>query len=213
MLAQLHDVGARDLPSFGLKDIARHLGVAAADRTYVDASRVARQLADDADRLMAYAGDDAVETLAISAVLSPPYFAQARLVPFDYQATTLRGSAAKVDALLLREYLRAGRAVPRPRPGQSVGGGLTAIWHQGVAAPVLHVDVTSLYPSLMIGARVAPAGDELGVFLDLLTHLRDVGVPPQVAAHAAVGYAERQPPLAPLVPIPILTFTPHFRLT
>ena len=39
MLAQLHDVGARDLPSFGLKDIARHLGVAAADRTYLDASR------------------------------------------------------------------------------------------------------------------------------------------------------------------------------
>src|SRR5213078_4638669 len=114
-----------------------------------------------------------VETLAISAILSPPYFAQARLVPFDYQSTTLRGSAAKVDALLLREYLRAGRAVPRPRPGQSVGGGLTAIWHQGVAAPVLHVDVTSLYPSLMIGARVAPAGDELGVFLDLLTHLRE----------------------------------------
>src|SRR5436309_15737536 len=45
MLAQLHDVGARDLPSFGLKDIARHLGVAAADRTYVDAANVARQLA------------------------------------------------------------------------------------------------------------------------------------------------------------------------
>jgi len=196
MLAQLHDVGARDLPSFGLKDIARHLGVAAADRTYIDASRVARQLADDADRLMAYAGDDAVETLAISAILSPPYFAQARLVPFDYQATTLRGSAAKVDALLLREYLRAGRAVPRPRPGQSVGGGLTAIWHQGVAAPVLHVDVTSLYPSLMIGARVAPACDELGVFLDLLTHLRDVRVAAKRSAQAAAGDEERRHQLA-----------------
>src|SRR5882724_1494993 len=192
MLAQLHDVGARDLPSFGLKDIARHLGVAAADRTYIDASRVARQLADDADRLMAYAGDDAVETLAISAILSPPYFAQARLVPFDYQATTLRGSAAKVDALLLREYLRAGRAVPRPRPGQSVGGGLTAIWHQGVAAPVLHVDVTSLYPSLMIGARVAPACDELGAFLGLLTHLRDVRVAAKRAAQTAASDEERQ---------------------
>src|SRR5204862_1947150 len=70
MLAQLHDVSARDLPSFGLKDIARHLGVAATGRTYVDASNVARQLAEDADRLMAYAGDDALETLAISAILS-----------------------------------------------------------------------------------------------------------------------------------------------
>lgn len=196
MLAQLHDVGARELPSFGLKDIARHLGVAAAGRTYVDAAYVARHLAQDADRLMAYAGDDAAETLAVSAILSPPYFAQAQLVPFDYQSTTLRGSAAKVDALLLREYLRAGRAVPRPRPGQSVGGGLTAIWQQGVAAPVLHVDVTSLYPSLMVAGRVAPAADELGVFLDLLTHLRDVRVAAKRQAQAAATAEERQHQLA-----------------
>jgi DNA polymerase, archaea type len=196
MLAQLHDVGSRDLPSFGLKDIARHLGVAASNRTYVDASNVARQLAEDADRLMAYAGDDAVETLAVSSILSAPYFAQAQLVPFDYQSTTLRGSAAKVDALMLREYLRAGHAVPRPSPGQSVGGGLTAIWQHGVAAPVLHVDVTSLYPSLMVGGRVAPATDRLGVFLDLLNHLREVRVTAKRLAQAATSEEERQHQLA-----------------
>jgi DNA polymerase elongation subunit (family B) len=192
MLAQLHDVGARDLPSFGLKDIARHLGVAAPDRTYVDAARVAEELARDADRLMAYAADDALETLAVSAVLSPPHFAQAQLVPFDYQSVTLRGAAAKVDALMLREYLRQGHAVPLPRPVQGVGGGLTAIWHQGVAAPVLHVDVTSLYPSLMLAQHVAPASDGLGVFLDLLAHLRDVRVTAKRHAQGAVAEAERR---------------------
>jgi DNA polymerase elongation subunit (family B) len=192
MLAQLHDVGARDLPSFGLKDIARHLGVAAPDRTYVDAARVAEELARDADRLMAYAADDALETLAVSAVLSPPHFAQAQLVPFDYQSVTLRGAAAKVDALMLREYLRQGHAVPLPRPVQGVGGGLTAIWHQGVAAPVLHVDVTSLYPSLMLAQHVAPASDGLGVFLDLLAHLRDVRVTAKRHAQAAAAEAERR---------------------
>jgi DNA polymerase elongation subunit (family B) len=191
MLAQLHDVGARDLPSFGLKDIARHLGVAAADRTYVDSSQVAAELARNADRLMAYAGDDAVETLNISAILSPAYFAQAQLLPFDYQSVTLRGAAAKVDALMLREYLRRGHAVPVPAAVQGVGGGLTAIWQQGVAAPVLHVDVTSLYPSLMIAGRVAPAGDALGIFLELLTHLRDVRVTAKRLAQAAVAEDER----------------------
>jgi DNA polymerase, archaea type len=196
MLAQLHDVGARDLPSFGLKDIARHLGVAASGRTYVDSARVAAELAQNADRLMAYAADDALETLAVSAVLSPAYFAQAQLLPFDYQSVTLRGAAAKVDALMLREYLRRGHAVPVPGPGQSVGGGLTAIWHQGVATPVLHVDVTSLYPSLMLAGRVAPASDALGVFLELLTHLRDVRVAAKRLAQAAGGEEERQHQLA-----------------
>ena len=192
MLAQLHDVGARDLPSFGLKDIARHLGVAAADRTYVDASAIARELAQTPDRLMAYAADDAVETLGIGGFLAPPYFAQAQLLPFDYQAAALRGAAAKIDALLVREYLRRGHAIPVPGPSQPVGGGLTAIWRQGVGGPVLHVDVTSLYPSLMLAERVAPASDELGVFLALLDHLRDVRVTAKRLARSAGDAEERR---------------------
>jgi DNA polymerase I len=191
MLAQLHDVGARDLPSFGLKDIARHLGVAAADRTYIDAAAIARELAEAPERLMAYAADDAVETLGVGAILAPPYFVQAQLLPFDYQSAALRGAAAKIDALLVREYLRGGHAIPVPGPVQPVGGGLTAIWQQGVGGPVLHVDVTSLYPSLMLAARVAPASDDLGVFLALLDHLRDVRVRAKRLARTADDGAER----------------------
>jgi DNA polymerase, archaea type len=191
MLAQLHDVGARDLPSFGLKDIARHLGVAAADRTYVDASDIARELAEAPERLMAYAADDAAETLGVGAILAPPYFVQAQLLPFDYQSTALRGAAAKIDALLVREYLRRDHAIPLPGPVQPVGGGLTAIWQQGVAGPVLHVDVTSLYPSLMLAGRLAPASDDLDVFLGLLGHLRDVRVRAKRLARGAVDAEER----------------------
>jgi DNA polymerase elongation subunit (family B) len=176
MLAQLHDVGGRDLPSFGLKDIARHLGVASTDRTYIDASDVRGQLKTSPDRLMAYAQDDAVETLAIAEILAPPYFAQAQVVPFDYQSTVLRGAAAKIDALLLREALRRGRAVPVPQAGTSVSGGYTGVFMRGVARPVLHVDVTSLYPSLMLAHAIGPASDDSGAFLALLTELRNFRV-------------------------------------
>ncbi|HXH84238.1 MAG TPA: DNA polymerase domain-containing protein, partial [Candidatus Tectomicrobia bacterium] len=191
MLAQLHDVGARDLPAFGLKEIARHFGVAAADRTYVDAAQVARALAEAPDRLMAYAADDAAETLAVSAILSPPYFAQAQLLPFDYQSVALRGAAAKIDALLLGRYLAARHAVPLPSPPAPVGGGLTAVWRQGVGGPVLHVDVTSLYPSLMLARGIAPASDDLGVFLSLLARLRDVRVAAKRLARQAADPEER----------------------
>ena len=176
ILAQLHDAGTRDLPGFGLKDLARHFGVAAPARTYVDPARISREFREDPERLMAYAADDAVETLGLAAILAPPYVAQARVVPFDYQACTLRGAAAKIDALLLREYLHRAHAVPLPRPVAAVGGGHTAILQQGVARPVLHVDVTSLYPSLMLAGPIAPASDTLGVFLELLRHLRDFRV-------------------------------------
>jgi len=191
ILAQVQDAGTRDLPGFGLKDLARHFGVAAADRTYIDPSQIPREFRDAPDRLMAYAADDAVETLAIAAILAPPYFAQAQVVPFDYQSCTLRGAAAKIDALLLREYLHRGHAVPLPRPVGPVGGGYTAILQEGVARPALHVDVTSLYPSIMLARSIAPASDALGVFSSLLERLREFRVHAKRLARESPDPAER----------------------
>ncbi len=171
VLAQLHDIGARNLPSFGLKEIARHFGVAAPGRTYVDPATISREFHQAPDRLMAYALDDVEETLAVSTILAPPYFAQAQVVPFDYQSTVLRGAAAKIDALLLREYLHQRQAVPLPAPVAPVGGGHVAIFQQGVARPALHVDVASLYPSLMLSRNIGPKTDELGIFGQLLARL------------------------------------------
>jgi DNA polymerase I len=190
MLAQMHDVGTRDLPGYGLKQIARHLGLAGEDRTYIDASAIARELRDAPDRLMAYAADDAIETLRVAEVFAPPYFAQAQIVPFDYQSTVLRGAAAKIDALMLRQSLRRGLAVPAPAAGSSVGGGHVAILHQGVGRPVLHVDVTSLYPSLMLAHRIAPRSDAAGIFLELLERLRDFRVRAKRLAREATAPAE-----------------------
>ena len=42
ILAQLYDVAARDLPSYGLKDVARHFGVAAPERTYLPPEDIPR---------------------------------------------------------------------------------------------------------------------------------------------------------------------------
>lgn len=190
MLAQMHDVGTRDLPGYGLKQIALHLGLAGPDRTYVDASSIARELREAPDRLMDYAADDAAETLRLADVFAPPYFAQAQIVPFDYQSTILRGAAAKIDALMLRQSLRRGLAVPLPAAGTSVGGGHVEILHQGVGRPVLHVDVTSLYPSLMLAHRIAPRSDASGTFLELLERLRDFRVRAKRLARDATDPSE-----------------------
>ena len=191
ILAQLYDVGARDLESYGLKDVARHFGVPAPDRTYLPPEDIPRIFAEDPARLMAYARDDVLETLAISAILSPPYFVQAQALPFDYQTTVLRGNATKIDALLMREYVHRGQAVPAPGAGRGVAGGYTAVFQQGVARDVLHVDVTSLYPSLMLGQDLFPASDRLGVSASLLRDLREFRVSAKRLAREAAAPEDR----------------------
>jgi DNA polymerase elongation subunit (family B) len=171
--------------------VARQFGVAAPDRTYLPPEEIPRIFTADPARLMAYARDDVLETLAISAILSPPYFVQAQALPFDYQTTVLRGNATKIDALLMREYLHRRQAIPAPGLGRAVAGGYTAIFQQGVARDVLHVDVTSLYPSLMLGQGLFPASDRLGVAASLLRDLREFRVSAKRLAREASAPEDR----------------------
>ncbi len=191
MLTQLYDVAARDLESYGLKDVARHFGVAAPDRTYLPPEDIPRIFREDPARLMAYARDDVLETLGLSAVLSPPYFVQAQAVPFDYQMAILRGNATKIDALLMREYLHRHQAIPAPQQARAVAGGYTAVLQRGVAHDVWHVDVTSLYPSLMLSQRIFPASDRLAVSASLLRDLREFRVAAKRLAREATVAADR----------------------
>jgi DNA polymerase elongation subunit (family B) len=176
MLAQLYDLGRRDLESYGLKDIARHFGVAARERTYIQPERVSWYFDHDPDTLFRYALDDVRETRAISDILSPSYFVQAQVFPLSYQNTILRGNATKIDMLFMREYLRQRHAIQTPSPGQAVSGGFTDCRYQGVVHHVLHCDITSLYPSIMLSYHCFPTHDVLGVFPSLLHDLREFRV-------------------------------------
>ncbi len=191
ILVQHYDVAARELESYGLKDVARHFGVAAPDRTYLRPEEIPRVFREDPERLMAYALDDVRETLAVSRILAPSYFVQAQIFPFDYQGAVLKGNATKIDALLLREHLHRQRAIPAPSTGSAVTGGYTAVFHQGVARRVLHADVTSLYPSLMLTFEIFPAKDELRIFPLLLRDLREFRVSAKALARQAISEEER----------------------
>ena len=185
ILAQHYDVTARELEGFGLKEIARHFGLATEDRTYILPEKVSWYFDHEPDTLFNYALDDVREARALSAILSQSYFVQAQIFPFSYQNVALRGNATKIDALLIREYLRQRRAIPTPEPPQEVLGGHTEIAYQGVARRVLHCDVTSLYPSVMLAFAYFPRRDSLGVFASLLKDLRAFRVQAKQLARAS----------------------------
>ncbi|MBV8360717.1 MAG: DNA polymerase II, partial [Deltaproteobacteria bacterium] len=187
LLAQHYDIASRELEGFGLKELARHFGVARPDRVYIDAAKVSDYFDYRADQLFAYALDDAREAGALAEMLAPSYFVQAQIFPYSYQNTMLRGNATKIDALLMRAYLAAGHSIPFPNQPLEVGGGYTEIRRCGVARNVLHCDVTSLYPSLMLEGRHQPANDHLNVFLRILADLRSFRVQAKTAVRELSG--------------------------
>ena len=174
LLAQFYDVGMRSLAGFERTDVARHFDLC-------DSEQISGLTGKELER--AYLGDSELfqrralcgvrETRALSDLLSPSYFIQAQIFPYNYQDVIVRGNATRINALFLREYFRQRHSIPELPMPRAFEGGYTDIFFTGVARNVWHCDVASLYPSIMLQFDCFPITDELQIFRHLLTDLRN----------------------------------------
>lgn len=189
-LLQYYDVTARELESYNLKSAALHFGISDEARTYVDRNKIQWTFEHDPDALKRYNLDDVRETLGLSELLGYPFFLQARIFPYSYQNIFIRGNATKINALFLREYLRRKISIPKPTQKGIFEGGYTDIFRVGVVRDVVHCDVASLYPSIIVSFNLNPAQDILGIFLHLLKDLRTFRLEAKKRAKSAVDQHE-----------------------
>ncbi|MGA2017456.1 MAG: DNA polymerase domain-containing protein [Opitutaceae bacterium] len=194
LLALLNDIATRELNSYGLKEVAVHFGITeeeGSDRTYIEGSRIAEAFERDRERFCAYLGDDLRETQGLADLLLPTYFEQARTFPIALQEATLRGTTVKIDLLFLEEYYHARQSCPQPPEIRPFDGGYTRSFSEGVFRHVLHFDVASLYPSLLLNIGRNPADDSLGVFIPLLRRLLEYRLKYKQMARSAPEREER----------------------
>ncbi len=171
LLVQGYDATRRELDSYGLKNVAKFFGFASKDRTYIEGSRISETWLKNPDLLVKYALDDVRETRLLSEYLSMTSFYLSQVLPFNYGQIPRTGSAVKIESLIVREYLRKKHSIPRPQTGRQTSGGYTDVFVRGVVGPIVHADVESLYPSIMIAYKISPEGDALGAFQRTLKHL------------------------------------------
>jgi DNA polymerase, archaea type len=173
LLAQFYDIGMRSLAGFERADVARHFDLCDSEQisaltgkelhsAYLESSETFRRRALCGVR----------ETRALSDLLSPSYFIQAQIFPYNYQDVIVRGNATRINALFLREYSRQRHSIPELPMVRAFEGGYTDIFFTGVARDVWHCDIASLYPSVMLQFDCFPATDQLQIFRHLLTDLR-----------------------------------------
>ena len=170
-----HDFVTRELPSHGLKAVAKHFGLAAPDRVYIPGAEIASTYARDPARVRAYALEDVREVDRLSQRLLPATFALTKLAPRKYERVASAGTATGIlEPLLVRAYLRAGHALPRsahahlPHPHE---GGAVQLFQRGVAKNAVKADIASLYPSIMRVHRIGPRCDTLEVLLELVEQM------------------------------------------
>lgn len=191
LATQRFDIGRGELESYGLKECARVYGLAETDRVVLDRARMTELWRCDPELVRRYALQDVHETRRLAELVTPTEFYQAQMVPDSYQNVATTGTGEKVNALFVRAYLEQEAAVPLSQPPREYPGGYTEVRCTGVLRRVVKADVESLYPSIMLQERIAPASDRLGVFLPLLRQLTEQRLQAKSAMQATHG-AERQ---------------------
>src|SRR6266567_3149535 len=174
LLAQFYDVGMRTLSVFERVDVARHFGFCDGEElSTLTGKQLQRVYIDNDERFRQRALCAVRETRAVADLLSPSYFIQAQIFPYNYQDVIVRGNATRINALFLREYFRQRHSIPEMPMVRGFEGGYTDIFFTGVARNVWHCDIASLYPSVMLQFDCFPQTDELQIFRHLLTDLRN----------------------------------------
>jgi len=192
LLAQFYDVGMRSLAGFERTDVARHFGFCDEEISSLTGKELERAYIDNDEKFRRRALCGVRETRAVSELLSPSYFIQAQIFPYNYQDVIVRGNATRINGLFLREYFRQRHSIPQLPLPQSFEGGYTDIFFTGVARNVWHCDVASLYPSIMLQFDCFPASDRLQIFRHLLTDLRTFRLDAKAKMRAAKDPKEQR---------------------
>jgi DNA polymerase elongation subunit (family B) len=189
------DFATRELKGHGLKEVARHLGLAKEDREYIAGDKIYDVYRRDPERVRRYAASDVEEVAGVARLLGGAAFALARMAPRRYERLADAGAATGViDPLLVRAYLREGAALPAHQAGDGTvhSGAALHLFASGVAHRVVKADVASLYPSLMRAYRIGPARDHLGVLLALVDRLVEQRLAAKAAGRAAAAGSEER---------------------
>ena len=113
-----YDFATRELPSHGLKAVARHLGIAGPDREQIRGDQVYAVYHRDPERVRRYATSDVSEVAGIARMLGGAAFALAQIAPRRYERLAdAEAATGVIDPLLVRAYLRAGMALPAHQAG------------------------------------------------------------------------------------------------
>jgi DNA polymerase elongation subunit (family B) len=172
-LLQSYDSTKHELDNYNLEHAAQHFGISKVDRLYISPDRVSWYSDNEPDNLVQSSIDDVREIRLLSDYLSPDYFHQTQMLPFNYATVTRLNSNNKIESLLLREYIRQKHSIPRPEIGSQPQIGGSEIFYRGLLGPIIDLDIESIYPSIILAHNIVPKNDTLGAFPKILNGLTD----------------------------------------
>lgn len=166
-----YDASGKILHKYNLKYVSDFFG-------YISKTNKRSEIISDTETLdpINECLENAKRVRHLTDLLLPNYFKQAQIFPSKLDSLIDTGSAAKIELLMIREYVHNKYSIPKPQTQKHISGGYTDIFLRGVIGPVIYADIESMYPTIIIQQKITPASDALNVFNTTLQELTKIRI-------------------------------------
>jgi DNA polymerase elongation subunit (family B) len=161
----------RDVENFSLTTITKYFDLRKTEELVINEERIPFYADYEPEILIKKVQKEVEDIIALSEIILPQYFYQAQFVPMDFSQIINSGVSKKIEAMMVREYLRNRYSLPKPEPREQISGGYTEVFQRGLFQNIIYADVESLYPSIIIQNEITPSTDKLKIFPKLVKTL------------------------------------------
>lgn len=150
-----HDIATRKYNSYGLKNIIKQEGLEKENRTFYDASLIRINYTDKNEwaKIKDYCRDDSDDALALYDLMIRPFFYMTQSIPKSFQSVIESASGSQLNSMMVRSYLQEAHSIPKAH-SQEVFEGAISIGNPGIFTNVFKIDISSLYPSIILEYEV-----------------------------------------------------------
>lgn len=163
----------RKYSNYKLKDIIAHEKLEKKGRQFYDAATIKDNwhIPEERQKIKAYAMDDADDALALYDLMIPAYFYYAQHIPRAFQQINNTATGSQINDLMIRAYLQDGGGIPKASEKVEFEGAIS-FGTPGIHKNVFKIDVTGMYPGIMLQFRISPGKDKdpNDYFLQILEH-------------------------------------------
>jgi DNA polymerase elongation subunit (family B) len=145
--------------SYGLKPIIKQENWELSNRTFYDASTIRFNYKNPVEweKIKAYCEDDAIDAVTLYDKFVPPFFYMNRSVAKgSFQTLIQSATGSQLNSIMLRAYLQDGHSLPKADE-QAYFEGAISEGNPGIYNNCMKLDVSSLYPSIMVEYNIYPA--------------------------------------------------------
>lgn len=173
-LSYKYDIG-RKYETYALKNIIKQEDLEIKDRPFYDASKIRHNYKNLEEwiKIKNYSRQDADDALNLYWLMSPSYFYLTQSVARGFQHVIESATGGWINTIMNRAYLQQGHSIPKVSQSEHFEGAIS-FGESGLYSNVYKIDISSLYPNIMIQFEVYDKEkDPNAYFLELVKIFTD----------------------------------------